>query len=846
MAQRRVRFTTALNSYVHDQGSEGTCYAHAVATLVVDALRRLGVPAQSAPLRSTVLEELVARFGNEGAIVPTVLDWALRTYVRPHSDEAECEELETTDAVMEVLEQAEGKVVMDFRMSCSQWAHFEAFFRAEPMGILSAGALGDPHGRISGHAVVIEGSEDYSHGGANVPAHHFWRFKNSWGGQHADAGFYHVARDALPGVRFFAIDVPVRHRRFRELFLPGSRPDRTLDLRGALALSSDKVGEGSFGTIFRASPHPAPEPAVRERLLARAARDALPASMAVKAVPRADRAHALIEEMRHLTTLQHPCVVKVLGFTLDRSGRWALVMPLYELGSLSHPRPGALVTRSALPRILHCVATALQHVHDAGYIHGDVKESNVLLHMDRHAGPDKVLCGVLADFGSIQRIDAPRKLARVGTSVFRDPRVRSGDYGSEIDVYAFGCVLAGTAVRVVHTDASLLSQLGELAERCKASAWQQRPEAFGLMLELAQIVNQQPLRGGHVRPGAGIDGLVALAEQMARNRSRLSSTGSELHAVMAPPPLPRPLEVPTDVPSDLDEVDRAHVVYVSRAKYHHRSCPMIESWHRSSRTEFEKQTFEYVAPRVRFKPCSSCAHHFRFRFNVFPRPRGAVQAYPALNRPAPYPMDDIGTPPWYARILEPTGDDDHPERSTLGPLHVDDAFEARAEALRYLCDLSGAYKCALRDPVGQMTEYEEHPAPPARARDGSGGMDIRFETPAGDAVCVKIRPFSVAMERGWPLQGDADRPDPHAERWSEDDDFSDDDGEYPELAESTSARWGKHKGTEEDVTRVMRENQIFWGASRVGRNGFDLLEDYKRHPDRVLNFLRSRGVSIRL
>ena len=93
--------------------------------------------------------------------MPTVLDWALRTYVRPHSDEAECEELETTDAVMEVLEQAEGKVVMDFRMSCSQWAHFEAFFRAEPMGILSAGALGDPHGRISGHAVVIEGSEEF-------------------------------------------------------------------------------------------------------------------------------------------------------------------------------------------------------------------------------------------------------------------------------------------------------------------------------------------------------------------------------------------------------------------------------------------------------------------------------------------------------------------------------------------------------------------------------------------------------------------------------------------------------------------------------------------------------------
>ena len=53
-------------------------------------------------------------------------------------------------------------------------------------------------------------------------------------------------------------------------------------------------------------------------------------------------------------------------------GRWALVMPEYEHGTLSHPRRGHLA-QNALPRVVRGVASALEHMHRAGCIHGDVK-----------------------------------------------------------------------------------------------------------------------------------------------------------------------------------------------------------------------------------------------------------------------------------------------------------------------------------------------------------------------------------------------------------------------------------------------------------------------------------------
>ena len=424
---RRVHFSAADNSYVHNQGTEGTCYAHAVATLVVDALRSLSVPG-SVISRDEILSSLIRRFGRDGANPKAALSWAIRTYVNGHSDDAETLELETQDAVMEAIEREERKVMMCFYLAESQMELLQKFFDEQPSGILSRADLGEPHGPIQGHAVVIESAQDYDNGGgAHVPAHLLWRFKNSWGAAHADAGFCHVARTALPQVHFYMVEMTVQRCRFYDLFPESTVADQKLDLRNLVTISSRQIASGSFGSVFKGelTPLPTGRPwptwGLRERAprLAATCSRQVDSGLAVKCASRANRVSQLLTEMRHLLFLKHEHIVELLGFTVDQNGRWALVMPRYTRGTLS-----SLSTPRALPRVLLDVASALAYVHEQGYIHCDVKESNILLHETigwslSHPAEDgerRVLRGILADFGSIQRVASPQKDPRAGST----------------------------------------------------------------------------------------------------------------------------------------------------------------------------------------------------------------------------------------------------------------------------------------------------------------------------------------------------------------------------------------------------------------------------------------------
>ena len=70
-----------------------------------------------------------------------------------------------------------------------------------------------------------------------------------------------------------------------------------------------------------------------------------------------------------------------------------------------------------------------------GFIHGDLKPENILLSKEHNPyRAEHRYCPVIADFGCIQRSDAEPKQVRLGTGAYRDPIVRSGKYGEEIDV----------------------------------------------------------------------------------------------------------------------------------------------------------------------------------------------------------------------------------------------------------------------------------------------------------------------------------------------------------------------------------------------------------------------------
>ena len=349
----RVSFSAALDSYAHDQGDDGTCYAHTVATLIISALRRMG--AQATPDRSVVLQQTISRFGLDGANTEEVLTWAVGIYIEParrvlHRDgrledgQAAAVTVVSAHEVDDIVQQDEAKVAMCFRLSPGQWNKLVRFFERKPMGILSAQDLGPAEApRTEGHAVVIENLEDYDHGGSGrISSRHFWRIKNSWGVGHGTLGSVHVARDAL-SVHFYAIVVPVPRLRLRDLFLLGTPVNYSFDLRRLVTPdpAQGTLGSGTFGTVYRGVRRP--------NAAAHPAADSLPRQLVVKCIKQADRLPSLLTEMRHLFgPLRHRHIVEGLGATVDARGLWALVMRYYDRGSLSHPRGGQVPTYTTL------------------------------------------------------------------------------------------------------------------------------------------------------------------------------------------------------------------------------------------------------------------------------------------------------------------------------------------------------------------------------------------------------------------------------------------------------------------------------------------------------------------
>ncbi len=110
-------------------------------------------------------------------------------------------------------------------------------------------------------------------------------------------------------------------------------------------------------------------------------------------------------EARTLARLDHPHIVRVLDVG-QHAGRHWLAMEFIDGESLDHQltrlrdaggHSGA--SRRALVETMAKIADALQHVHDAGILHRDVKPSNVLLHRDGRA--------LLSDFGLAHDASAP-------------------------------------------------------------------------------------------------------------------------------------------------------------------------------------------------------------------------------------------------------------------------------------------------------------------------------------------------------------------------------------------------------------------------------------------------------
>jgi len=154
-------------------------------------------------------------------------------------------------------------------------------------------------------------------------------------------------------------------------------------------------------------------------------------------------------------SLNHPNIVAVHD-VFEQDGRQAVVMQLVEGKSLRQ----LLDTQKRLSpeltcHIGTCVALALDHAHEAGFVHRDVKPGNIMITSDGRV--------LLTDFGIAKGLQSPdadltSDNIMMGTAKYLSPeQVRGKKLDGRADLYSLGLVLyeclAGRVPFLGETDA---------------------------------------------------------------------------------------------------------------------------------------------------------------------------------------------------------------------------------------------------------------------------------------------------------------------------------------------------------------------------------------------------------
>lgn len=156
--------------------------------------------------------------------------------------------------------------------------------------------------------------------------------------------------------------------------------------------------------------------------------------VALKVAAAATVLRDIHREAGSIAALDHPHVVRVYESGATKGLRF-LAMELIDGGTLQDRLHLADLTVERAMRILTEIASALDAAHLAGFVHRDVKPSNILI--------DRSGISYLADFGLAQsRDDAVLADVFVGTAAYAAPEQFRGDpVTSACDTYALAAIL---------------------------------------------------------------------------------------------------------------------------------------------------------------------------------------------------------------------------------------------------------------------------------------------------------------------------------------------------------------------------------------------------------------------
>src|SRR4051812_23635340 len=231
----------------------------------------------------------------------------------------------------------------------------------------------------------------------------------------------------------------------------------------------DRLGAGGMATVYLAED---------ERLGRKVAVKRLHSDSPEDAAQRFER------EAKVGASLSHPNLVTVFDTVADDEG--VLIVMEYVAGE----NLAQLMARERVPpeqaiSIIRQVAGALDHAHQAGVVHRDVKPANILISPD---GKAKVVDLGIATASERTQITAAGTV--LGTPSYMAPeQLEGGKITKAVDIYALGAVafelLAGRKARNGRTPVHIAHQIATEAPPDLREIWSDAPPAAAALLQRA-------------------------------------------------------------------------------------------------------------------------------------------------------------------------------------------------------------------------------------------------------------------------------------------------------------------------------------------------------------------------
>ncbi|XP_031120602.1 probable serine/threonine-protein kinase At1g54610 [Ipomoea triloba] len=214
----------------------------------------------------------------------------------------------------------------------------------------------------------------------------------------------------------------------------------------------DKVGSGTYSNVYKARDKETGKIVAMKKV-----RFDTSEPQSVKFMAR---------EIMILQKLDHPNIIKLEGLATSRMQYSIYLVFDYMQSDLASiiSRPGGRLNESQVKCYMQHLLSGLQHCHERGILHRDIKGSNLLI--------DKSGMLKIADFGLANFFNTGTRrplTTRVVTLWYRAPELLLGatEYGAGIDLWSAGCLMAEMFVgRPILPGRTEVEQLNKIFKLC--------------------------------------------------------------------------------------------------------------------------------------------------------------------------------------------------------------------------------------------------------------------------------------------------------------------------------------------------------------------------------------------